>query len=133
MRIPRAVPRLGTVLFGAATALFGLIALGVGRLEWAALPIVGAALMCTGVRLRFAADVQARGSAPGRPPRMRPLERIVQYAWAFAAGASMALGFAHYGAGRQESGIVYLMCAGACILGLAVQLAAACGFARHTR
>ena len=133
MRFPRVIPRLGLVVFGAAMAVFGLLELAAGRYDWAALLIVGAALTCSGIRLQFAADVEARWNAPAGQNRMRPLERAVQFLWAFAGGASMAFGVAQWNAGQPESGIVYLMCAGACILGLAVQLAAAYVFLRHTR
>ena len=133
MRIPRVIPRLGMVVFGTAMAMSGLMELAAGRYEWAALLIAGAALCCSGVRLQFAADADAQWSAPPSQNRMRPLERVVQFTWAFAGGAAMAFGVAQWNAGQQESSMVYLMCAGACILGLAIQIVAAYGFTRHTR
>ena len=133
MRILRAVPKSGPLFFGTAMASLGLIGLGGGRFECAALAVVGTALCVTGVRLRIAAAVDTAPGATHRRLRLRPLERAVQCLWAVGAGAAMALGVSYFGAGQQEAGVVYLMCAVTCVLGLAIQSVAADDIARHAR
>lgn len=124
---------LGLLFFGAAMASLGLTGLGAGRLEWAALMIAGTAVCVTGVRVRIAAEVNASRSATGSRLRVRPLERAVEVLWTVGAGAALALGVVRFSAGQPGAGVVYLMCAGTCALGLLIQVAGARGFARHAR
>ena len=133
MRVLRAVPKSGPLFFGTAMASLGLIGLGGGRLECAALAVVGTALCVTGVRLRIAAAADTAPGATRGCLRLQPLERAVQCLWAVGAGAAMALGVSYCGAGQQEAGVVYLMCAVTCVSGLVLQSVAAGGIARHAR
>ena len=133
MRVLRAIPWLVLFFFGAAMMSFGVMELMAGRLEWAALLVAGTAVCVGGMRLQIAAGIDAHRNTPRAWRPARVLERAVQLVWVFAGGAATAFGAASWGAGQQKTATVYLMAAGVCALGLAVQLTATRVFDRHSR